>query len=191
MEFNYELFGNDTSKLISVGGFPLISIEKLSPCGLIAGSFFNDTFKLYKVDNNKNLYQININETDIAYKIDRDRGFKRQQDYLYSQWIDVENEHFMVWMNMETLQDFSKYWGRIEVDLPKGDYQVHIDYNWESVGRGVSKSFSLSSSGILGSASFFGWSLVTGTALLLCSVTYLLYIQSSQKIKFDEKDLIW
>ena len=45
------------------------------PCGLFAKSFFNDTFQLYKLnENGKN--QITINDTGIAWKSDVEKAFK-------------------------------------------------------------------------------------------------------------------
>ena len=40
------------------------------PCGLVAKSFFNDTFKLFQGDT-----EININDQDIAWKSDVDYKF--------------------------------------------------------------------------------------------------------------------
>ena len=37
-------------------------------------------------------------------------------------------EHFIVWMRPAGLPSFRKLWGRIETDLPVGQYQVSI-YN--------------------------------------------------------------
>ena len=50
----------------------------------------------------------------------------KQNENKDKQWIDVENEHFIIWMNMELFSDFIKRWGYIDKDLKrkkqKNDY---------------------------------------------------------------------
>lgn len=45
------------------------------PCGLVAKSYFNDTFKLYLVENGENKKQ-DISESRIAWSSDLDFKFK-------------------------------------------------------------------------------------------------------------------
>ena len=73
MRWNYQL-SNDTSKLVSVGGFPLDPNATLIPCGNIAHTFFNDNFELYSNSNEYKKSKIPINETGIAYEIDKKLG---------------------------------------------------------------------------------------------------------------------
>jgi hypothetical protein len=94
-----------------------------NPCGLIAKAFFNDRYRLYKPSGDK----VFINETGIANKYDIDYMENRDVNYTYTQWIDVEDEHFMVWMRMETFPFFKKLWGVINEDLPAGQYKFYIN----------------------------------------------------------------
>jgi hypothetical protein len=103
-------------------GKPLSPDDFANPCGLIARAYFNEEYELY---NPKSL-RVPINETDIANIFDRSDFFKRNVNSSDLQWIDVENEHFMIWMNMETYNNFRKLWGRIENDLPMGNYTLKI-----------------------------------------------------------------
>lgn len=51
------------------------------PCGLVAKSFFNDTYELYngtKIDSDYRLY---IDETDIAWGSDREHKFKNAENW--------------------------------------------------------------------------------------------------------------
>ncbi len=121
-KYVYQIFNNDSSKYFSFKGYPLDQYDIASPCGLIAKSFFNDEFKL--VDSSgKTIF---INETGIANEFDREHMYKRSANYEETQWIDVENEHFMVWMRMETFPSFRKIWGKIDTDLPAGNYKLSI-----------------------------------------------------------------
>lgn len=86
------------------------------PCGLVAKSFklFNDTYTL-QYTNGTN---IKINSTNIARKYDRE-NYKNSINPS-SQWLDIEDEHFMVWMRIAPFSNFTKFYGRIEEDIDKG-----------------------------------------------------------------------
>jgi hypothetical protein len=86
------------------------------PCGLIARSFFNDNYTLYAPALNKTLH---INQQGIAWEDDRLNRFKNIQNppanktWRDIQWLDMEDEHFMVWMRTAGLPNFRKLWGKI------------------------------------------------------------------------------
>ena len=86
------------------------------PCGLIAKSYFNDNFNLY--DSNGNV--IEINQNNIAFKADKENHFKNSQD-PNKQWINMTDEHFIVWMRPAAFPNFRKLWGRIYQDLKEGE----------------------------------------------------------------------
>jgi hypothetical protein len=52
--------------------------------------------------------------------------FKRKDNYTLSQWVDVENEHFIVWMQTESFPDFIKLYGRINQNLEPGTYYFNV-----------------------------------------------------------------
>lgn len=95
------------------------------PCGLMAKSFFNDTF-IFKYINDTN---VTVNETNIARKSDKE---KYKNVNLSRQWINLEeNEHFMVWMKPSPLPNFKKLWGRIETQLDANTtIKVEIENNY-------------------------------------------------------------
>ena len=95
------------------------------PCGLMAKNFFNDRFTNWKINNES----IKINETNIARKSDRDM-YKNTQ-HLSKQWLDMEDEHFLVWMRPSPFPNFEKLWGRITQDLDKGvNLTVDVENNY-------------------------------------------------------------
>jgi len=120
--YNYQILNNTKSKL-SVGNVILRENDIAYPCGLIAKSFFRDTFLLY---NNKSLL-VPINETNIANANDIKYMFKNREDWKNFQWIDMENEHFIVWMSMMPFKDFRKKWGKIDMTLEPGFYNITIN----------------------------------------------------------------
>ncbi|CAK82795.1 unnamed protein product (macronuclear) [Paramecium tetraurelia] len=92
-----------------------------SPCGLVAKSFFNDTYEL-SLSGKK----IDLNQTGISWPNDKGKKYKRASDSESTQWIDPENEHFIVWMRTAGLPTFRKLWGRIEQDIEEGEYTFRI-----------------------------------------------------------------
>ena len=107
-----------------------------NPCGLIAKSYFNDTYQLFLPGGNG---LVNIHEDKIAWDVDKNDKFERPKHASESQWIDVRQgnpyiEHFMVWMSISGLPTFRKLWGRIETDLPRGTYRLLINNNYDVSG---------------------------------------------------------
>jgi hypothetical protein len=67
--------------------------------------------------------EFKIDETGIAWESDKEYKFKNlDSDWENRQWLDVKDEHFIVWMRTAGLPNFRKLYGKIEDDLPKGKY---------------------------------------------------------------------
>jgi len=88
--------------------------ELAYPCGLIARSFilFNDSFS-FKYDNGRDIL---INETNIARRFDRE-NYKINYNNSHKPWLNIEDEHFLVWMRTAPFANFTKLYGRIPVDI--------------------------------------------------------------------------
>eukprot|EP00002_Diphylleia_rotans_P016383 TRINITY_DN3182_c1_g1_i1.p1 TRINITY_DN3182_c1_g1~~TRINITY_DN3182_c1_g1_i1.p1 ORF type:complete len:331 (+),score=69.49 TRINITY_DN3182_c1_g1_i1:45-1037(+) len=116
--------------------------EKLSgaadfynPCGLIAASWFSDSFEL-----NRGPQSINIDRSGISWEGDREERFQRPEEYVgqypsdaLGRWsVDTfEDESFMVWMRAAGLPRFRKLYGIITEELTKDHtYTVHISNNF-------------------------------------------------------------
>ena len=84
--------------------------EVAFPCGLIAKSFFRDNFTLWQTSGK----EINVTTEEITYKKDRDDlsnvGMKDNQ------WLDVTDEHFIIWKRIAPFESPRKLWGKIEGD---------------------------------------------------------------------------
>ena len=148
------------------------------PCGLIAKSFFRDSFKLFDKDGK----EIEIDESDIAWEADKKIKFQNLPDDLkHKQWIDMEDEHFIVWMRPSGLPNFRKLWGRIknvngEDKLKAGNYTIKIN-NYFNVSKfDGEKIFVLSTvNGFGGKNKFLGISyIVVGSISLILSVVFLI-----------------
>mmetsp|Transcript_12255 Transcript_12255/g.23261 ORF Transcript_12255/g.23261 Transcript_12255/m.23261 type:complete len:205 (-) Transcript_12255:490-1104(-) len=64
----------------------LDSGDVANPCGLVAKSYFNDTFSLARLNET-----YDISEEGIAWESDLDLLYERTNDYQSKQWTDVEN----------------------------------------------------------------------------------------------------
>lgn len=136
---------------------PLPANSPAVPCGLVAKSFFNDTYSLCKCPQTDPCDcnfatspqdKVEINRNNIAWSSDVEYKFKNLEDipaevgatWQEVQWLDMENgkylnfltllEHFIVWMRTAGLPNFRKLWGKIETDLESARYKVVIENNY-------------------------------------------------------------
>lgn len=130
----------------SYGGTTLDPNAAANPCGLIARSFFNDTFS---IDG------FTIDESDIAWDSDVEHKFGRPPNSENIQWIDPLNEHFIVWMRTAGMPNFRKLWGRIRTDIPKGNYNLVIKNNYDVTAFDGEKTFLLSTTNAFGGKNYF------------------------------------
>ena len=147
------------------------------PCGLIAKSFFRDSFELfYKKDGLNEEEKITINEKDIAWEADKKIKFNNSKNKS-KQWINMKDEHFIVWMRPSGLPNFRKLWGRIKnQDLEPGNYTVKIKHFFDVSSFDGEKYFILSTvNGFGGKNKFLGISyIVVGSISLILSIVFLI-----------------
>jgi hypothetical protein len=146
------------------------------PCGLIAKTYFNDSFKFFR--ENK---EIQVNQNNIAFPKDKElyKNAKKEK-----QWIDIEDEHFLVWMRPAGLPNFRKLWGRIEQDLKKGDkIIIEVENNYDVEKNIFGKSIVLSTTNEFGGKNtFLGVSfIVVGIISLLLGIALPLLIYQKNK----------
>ena len=138
------------------------------PCGLIAKSFFRDNFTLWQMSGK----EINVTTEEIANKKDRDDlsnvGLKD------SQWLDVTDEHFIIWKRIAPFENPRKLWGKIEGDdINSGStVTVTIDDNTYS---NFEKYIILSTRNVFGGkSSFLGiLYIVFGAVCLISAVIFI------------------
>lgn len=169
----------------SINNKPLDPEAVASPCGLIAKSFFNDSYSFFFKDlvNKK----IDINEKDIAWASDKELKYKMPEttttrDPADFMWRNVTDEHFMVWMRPAGLPTFRKLWGRIENDLDAGTYIIDIDYKY-TIDFGGEKAFVLSTVNAFGGKnSFLGISyIVVGGICLIMALLFFFGYKTHNK----------
>ena len=97
-------------KTISVEGHLLKKGDLAIPCGLIARSFFNDTYFDWTIDG----VRFVPNENNISWETDRRLKYRNVANENKKQWHNMTDEHFIVWMRPAALPNFKKLWARIE-----------------------------------------------------------------------------
>ena len=169
----------------SIIGTPLNKSDDAIPCGLYARNYFNDKFTLYK---NNSTEQIIINDKGIAWDNDKDKfkNVKFEDGWENHQWLNMTDEHFIVWMRPSFLNDFRKLWGKIDEKLEEGEYYFEIGNNY-NVSDDIKKYVVISKINIFGSENtlMIITSLIIGT---FCSgiAIYLRYLSK----KKDKKKII-
>jgi LEM3 (ligand-effect modulator 3) family / CDC50 family len=138
--------------------------EILHPCGLVANSYFNDTFSIVKPAN------LSIDSSNIAWKSDRENKFKAvpqatKNKYVGQyQWLnetypgveDVTNQHFIVWMRTAALPTFRKLYGQIDTTLKaNSEVDIAISAHFPVESFGGTKSIVLSTASFLGGKNSF------------------------------------
>ncbi|KIR58545.1 transcription regulator [Cryptococcus bacillisporus CA1873] len=162
------------------------------PCGLIANSFFNDTFPSVVLLNPTNGAQnqtYNFTESGIAWSGIR-KNYASTLTYISPSevlpppnwalkypngYVDGfpnlrEDEHFQVWMRVATLPTFRKLWARNDNEImAQGRYRVVAYMNYPVKQFDGTKSIVISTvSWIGGKQPFLGWAYIA--AAILCVV---------------------
>jgi len=183
----------------------------LHPCGLVASSFFNDsyTFSGYTPD-----------ETGIAWKSDVEKKFKKVSTAEYAsavaarstgaadaRWFlsdlfpgvidsskEVEDEHFIVWMRVAALPRFRKLWGKIDLDIAKDTViSVTVDDRFNVDAFEGKKSLVLSTTSFMGGKNpFLGWAYIfVGLLCILLAIAFAVKQCMSPRKPGDTEHLQW
>jgi len=153
---NQQLEGRSNPDLS--GCDPLINYgasQPLYPCGLLANSFFNDSFKLLVQG-----VELVVQRTGIAWKSDIQTKFKStgQAPSMgpQGQLPAVDDEDFIVWMRAAALPRFRKLKYILNADIPKGtNVVVQIEDSFRVTGFGGSKRVVLTNLTSLGGSHTF------------------------------------
>ncbi|XP_072962188.1 putative ALA-interacting subunit 4 [Typha angustifolia] len=172
------------------------------PCGLIAWSFFNDTYRFTRGDQ-----KLTVNKKGISWKSDRDHKFGKNvypKNFQNGTLIgggklnaDIplnEQEDLIVWMRIAALPIFRKLYGKIELDLKENDtILVTLKNNYNTYIFNGKKKLVLSTTSWLGGKNdFLGLAYLTvgGLCFFLAVAFTLVYMIKSRKLG-DPSDLSW
>lgn len=105
------------------------NLVKIAPCGSVANSMFNDTFKIFyfKKQINESV-QLNVTKDNLAWNTDYRFKYKSPNDFKNTvnppYWSfnasslkdSYRNQDLMVWMRSSAFPSFRKLYGRILVE---------------------------------------------------------------------------
>jgi len=160
----------------------LIGSNIAVPCGLMAKTFFTDSF-----DFTINSVPTEVDQTNIAFAKDKDL-YDKEPDRT-KQWTSITDEHFLVWMRPSGLPNPKKLWGRINQDLKQGDnIVININNKYNVTSYGGKKKIILSNATKFGGKNkFLGISyIVVGALSIICAVVFPIGYKYQQN---KEKDL--
>lgn len=187
------------------------------PCGLVAWSFFNDTYALTKTVGDATS-AVDVLETGIAWASDVKDKFDNEPldeehlvngdlPFVNNQNPDArgggvldptkslsEDEHFVVWMRTAALPHFRKLWGRIESDIPAGTtITVDVENRYNTYAFKGKKSVVLSTASWLGGKNaFLGVAYIAvGAASLLFGLVFLVVRHIKPRKLGDPSLLSW
>ena len=160
----------------------LIGSNIAVPCGLMAKTFFTDSFEF-----TINSASTEVDQTNIAFAKDKDL-YDKEPDKS-KQWTSITDEHFLVWMRPSGLPNPKKLWGRINKDLKQGDnIFIEITNKYNVTPYGGKKKIILSNATKFGGKNkFLGISyIVVGALSIICAVVFPIGYKYQQN---KEKDL--
>ncbi|GAQ86879.1 ligand-effect modulator 3 [Klebsormidium nitens] len=179
---------------------------EINPCGLIAWSYFNDTYAMAV-----NGANVPITQTGIAWKSDREDKFGAYQPQNFNTVPELrggapiggvdnstnivnQDEHFIVWMRVAALPHFRKLWGKIGQSLKKGDViTVDLQNLYNTYSFDGQKKLVLSTTSWLGGKNdFLGIAYLTVGSLsfFLCVVFLLVHLKNPRDLG-DTRYLSW
>ena len=160
----------------------LIGSNIAVPCGLMAKTYFTDSFD-FKIND----ASTDVDQTNIAFAKDKDL-YDKEPDRT-KQWTSITDEHFLVWMRPSGLPNPKKLWGRINQDLKQGDnIFIEITNKYNVTPYGGKKKIILSNATKFGGKNkFLGISyIVVGALSIICAVVFPIGYKYQQN---KEKDL--
>ena len=176
---------NDEMELntsVAIDGTKLVGSNKAIPCGLMAKTFFNDTYT-FSINNES----IVVDSSDIAF--DKDKDLYSKNGYPSKQWLNLTDQHFIVWMRPSGLPNPRKLWGKIDRDLKKGDnISIDIKNNYNVSAYEGKKKIILSNATVFGGKNtFLGTSyIVVGCLSIICAIIFPIGYKFQQQ---KEKEL--
>lgn len=185
------------------------------PCGLVANSFFTDTFQLFQGtkeipissekitwpgDENiykKSAYKVNQVVPPMTWQKLGNYPELNIKDGKYTEIPDLsKNGRFQNWMKISGLPTFRKLYGRLVVEggvLKKGTYLVKVNDNYPVTGYKGTKSFVISTTNWAGGKNDslgIGFIAVSGLLLLLGIIFLVMFMMSPRKVG-DVSYLSW
>ncbi len=176
----------DSIPKVALDGTTLRGDDPAFPCGLIAKYYFTDRYSL--AETATPTVAIAIDEKNIAHDVDRDYKFKLPSNGRSKAWLNVEDEHVMVWFQMESFPTFIKLWGHIWTTLKAGtSYTITVQNTYDVSGFDGKKYIFLSEVNAFGGSNKFlgiAFLAMAGIVVFIMLIFIVLYF-----VRLQGKDL--
>lgn len=148
--------------------------DPITPCGLTAVSFFNDTFELCNDKPCTSASLVNATTKNIAWQVDRETLFRASDNNTDAENERITDEHFMVWMRLSPYRTWFKLYKKILEPLEPSIYYMKIESKYPVKEFGGQKFFYLAETTWFGGPNrFLGLSsIIIGGLSLLLSIVY-------------------
>ena len=162
-----------------IGVYNLNPDDVAYPCGLMAKSYFRDRYLDWEINGK----EINVTVENIAFKADK----KKYEKIGYNEekhWINMTDEHFMIWMRPSPFSNPRKLWGIIEEEDIEADSMVTFTIENNNYIT-YKKYIILTTRNILGGKSMFlgMFYIIFGILCLIASIIVIISFSSFHKKK--------
>lgn len=103
----------------------------------------------------------------------------------------MEDEDFMVWMQIELFPNFKKLYGKLNGTIEKGqEYTLQINFNEEYTETDGERYFVLSTTHALGEDKSLGWIFFIASIVMLslsAAMVFLEYLKAIHKLPYQRK----
>uniref|UniRef100_A0A7S1TGJ3 ALA-interacting subunit n=1 Tax=Compsopogon caeruleus TaxID=31354 RepID=A0A7S1TGJ3_9RHOD len=171
--------------------------EKEIPCGLIAHSFFNDTFSFNSCNTSLCNIQtlLNLSTQGIAWESDLRDLFRPgpMPPWTQEDNMRVQDPRFVNWMRVSAFKRFTKLYGIINRDLTPGYYRIVVESIYPVAAFNGQKFFLFQQVGWFGARNaFLGYAyvIVGGLCILLATLFLVRHIWNPRRPAFDDPNLI-
>ena len=181
----------------------------VTPCGLQAWSFFNDTFEFSVLGAEQaganESFTLPVDSSKISWPTDSTflygnvtaENFNVYPEYRGGATVTKplnQEEHFMVWMRLAAKPSFWKLWGVVNERLEAGDVVgVRVLNQFNTYGFGGTKSVVLSTNSWLGNKNYFLGAvyIAMGGIFVVVGVVFQLAYWARPRRFGDHKHLSW
>lgn len=137
--------------------------------------FDSDSYSLSILESNGGVKKTyTISDKGIAWPQDKKYKYNLPSD-TSNVWLNVTEERFMVWMRASATPTFRKLWGRIDEDLPAGNYTTNILSSWPTDTFGGEKSIVFTQTNAFGGKNIFLAScyIIVGGLCMIAAIVFL------------------
>ena len=136
---------------------------------------FNDKF--VRIESEDGEQSKTFNDKNVAWFHDRNFKYKTNPELADDYWLNVEDQHFMVWSTMTSRSDWRKLYGQVDTVLRAGvPYTIYIEDKFDAPKIGSQKFIYFTELGPFGGKNYFLPYFFLGMAAVVLMIIIIFYI---------------